>query len=212
VAVVATLALAQVRSVLTSRATLAAVGIYIFVVGLIYTLLLRSLWAPTGLHRIADALLHDLVPVAYLLWWTGFAPRGGLGWSQPLRWLAYPFAYFVFWLVLGAATGRYRSPFAEWPRSDCPPWCATACSCWRCSWRWGSLPSRSIACCRSVQPEHGRPPEGRAAVEAGRPPRACGPHAPRGTRLQPCGTPMSMRACSVALLTSACASASGLSS
>ena len=113
VAVVATLALAQVRTALTARATLAAVGTYIFVVGLIYTLLLRALWAPTGLHKIADALLHDVVPVAYLLWWTGFAPRGGLGWSQPLRWLGYPLAYFVFSLVLGAATGRYRYPFAD---------------------------------------------------------------------------------------------------
>ena len=82
-------------------------------IGLIYALLLRTLWAPTGLHKIADAILHDLVPLAYTLWWIGFAPKGGLRWRQPLRWLAYPLAYFGFSVVLGSLTGRYLYPFVD---------------------------------------------------------------------------------------------------
>ena len=113
-AVVVTGRLTGVRWVLlSSRATLAAVAVYIFVVGLIYSLLLRSLWAPSGLHKIADALLHDVVPLCYILWWLCFAPKRGLAWSQPFKWLAWPLAYFVFLVLLGEVTGRYLYPFAD---------------------------------------------------------------------------------------------------
>lgn len=96
-----------------ARSTLAGVAVYIFVVGLIYSLLLRAKWAPSGLQKAADVLLHDAVPVLYLLWWLTGAPRGGLRWRQPVQWLAYPFAYCVFLVLLGEATGRYLYPFAN---------------------------------------------------------------------------------------------------
>jgi hypothetical protein len=83
------------------------------VVGLIYSLLLRSLWAPSGLHKVADAILHDLVPIVYTIWWVGFAAKGGLRWAQPVRWLGYPLTYFAFSVVLGLLTGRYLYPFVD---------------------------------------------------------------------------------------------------
>jgi len=113
VAVVSTATIAGHRGWLTRHGTLAAVAVYIFVVGLIYSLLLRALWAPTGWHKLADAGLHDVVPVLYVLWWLRYAPRGGLKWTQPLRWLGYPLAYYVFSLLLGAMSGRYLYPFAD---------------------------------------------------------------------------------------------------
>jgi hypothetical protein len=113
VAIVATLVLSGARGFFASRGVLAATALYIFVVGLIYSLLLRSLWAPSGLHKIADALIHDLVPLAYVIWWSGYAPKGGLRWSQTLGWLGYPLAYFVFAMVLGAFRGRYLYPFID---------------------------------------------------------------------------------------------------
>jgi hypothetical protein len=113
VAIVATVGLTGGRGFFASRGVLAATALYIFVVGLIYSLLLRSLWAPSGLHKIADALIHDLVPLAYVIWWTAYAPRGGLRWSQTLIWLGYPLAYFVFSMVLGAFTGRNLYPFID---------------------------------------------------------------------------------------------------
>jgi hypothetical protein len=58
--------------------TLAAAAVYIVVVGLIYALFLSALWAPTGLHQLADAILHSLIPVLYLLWWPLHAPKQGL--------------------------------------------------------------------------------------------------------------------------------------
>lgn len=112
-AIVATVGVTGDTGFFASAGTRAATAVYIFVVGLIYTLLLRTLWAPTGLHKIADAILHDLVPLAYTVWWVGFAPKGGLRWVQPLRWLAYPLAYFAFSVVLGSLTGRYLYPFVD---------------------------------------------------------------------------------------------------
>lgn len=113
VAIVATVGLTGGRGFFAARGVLAATALYIFVVGLIYSLLLRSLWAPSGLHKIADALIHDLVPVAYVIWWSGYAPKGGLRWSQTIGWLGYPLAYFVFSMGLGAFTGRYLYPFMD---------------------------------------------------------------------------------------------------
>ncbi len=112
-ALVATLGVSGAQGFFAASGTRAATTVYIFVVGLIYTLLLRALWAPSGLHKIADAILHDLVPLAYTLWWVGFAPKGGLRWVQALRWLGYPLTYFAFSVALGSLTGRYLYPFVD---------------------------------------------------------------------------------------------------
>lgn len=103
------------RNFLARPAALAAGAVYIAVVGIIYSLVLRTLWAPSGIHKAADVILHDLMPVLYLLWWLLFAPKGGLSWSDPLKWLAYPLAYFACSLLLGHFTGRYLYPFADIP-------------------------------------------------------------------------------------------------
>ena len=113
VAVVSTARTSARTTWLSARSTLAAVAVYVFVVGLIYSLLLRTTWAPTGMQKAADVLLHDAVPLLYLLWWLTGAPRGGLRWRQPVQWLAYPFAYCVFLVLLGEAIGRYLYPFAN---------------------------------------------------------------------------------------------------
>jgi hypothetical protein len=114
VALVATrVALAGAGARLTSTTILAAAAVYIFVVGLIYSLLLRSQWAPVGLSKLADELLHDVTPILYLLWWLLWAPKNGLRWSSPLQWLLYPLAYFLISLIAGAYTGRYLYPFGD---------------------------------------------------------------------------------------------------
>ena len=42
----------------SNPATLAAITLYIFIVGLTYNMLLRSTWAPTGLQKWVDEALH----------------------------------------------------------------------------------------------------------------------------------------------------------
>jgi hypothetical protein len=48
---------------LTRPSTMSAVTVYIFIVGLTYSLLLRSIWDPTGLNAVLDVALHDITPI-----------------------------------------------------------------------------------------------------------------------------------------------------
>jgi hypothetical protein len=113
VALVATAVALGAGGWLTRAGTLAAAAVYIFVVGVIYSLLLRAQWVPEGFFKLADVLLHDVTPVLYVLWWLLCAPKGGLRWGSPVKWLAFPLAYFVLSLVAGAYSGRYLYPFGD---------------------------------------------------------------------------------------------------
>ena len=86
----------ELDSFLTRPGTMTAVAVYIFVVGLVYSLFLRSIWDPTGLQLVADVALHDVVPVLYVLYW-----------------LIYPLAYFAYVLVRGEIIGKYPYWFAD---------------------------------------------------------------------------------------------------
>ena len=86
---------------------------YITIVGAVYQLLLRQLWNPQGAQWVADALLHSIIPVGYVLYWLLFAPRDGLGWKDAVVWLAYPGVYLVYTLARGAVSGLYPYPFVD---------------------------------------------------------------------------------------------------
>jgi hypothetical protein len=93
--------------------TLAAVALYIFIAGLVYNIILRSLWQPQGLQKLADNMLHVVVPFLYILYWLLFGPRYSLRWSHAVKWLVYPAAYLVYALVRGAMEGFYPYPFID---------------------------------------------------------------------------------------------------
>ncbi|WP_426065059.1 Pr6Pr family membrane protein [Flavobacterium sp. DSP2-3-1] len=90
-----------------------AITIYIFVVGLLYNLILRQIWSPVGLQRLADELLHVVIPLLFILYWYLFAPKDGLRWKNAFPWLLYPFVYAVFVLFRGALSGFYPYPFVD---------------------------------------------------------------------------------------------------
>ncbi len=90
-----------------------AVAAYIAVVGIVYSLLLRHIWNPQGAQLIVDRLLHDVVPVAFLVYWWFAVPKQSLRWLQAPRWLVYPLAYFVYSLIRGELTGLYPYPFID---------------------------------------------------------------------------------------------------
>ncbi len=90
-----------------------AVALYILVVGIVYNLILRNLWAPQGMQRVADELLHVAVPVLYVLYYFIFVPRGHLKWSNCPGWLIYPFCYMVYSLARGAVVKTYPYPFID---------------------------------------------------------------------------------------------------
>ncbi|MES2774901.1 MAG: Pr6Pr family membrane protein [Bacteroidota bacterium] len=92
---------------------MAAVALYILVVGIVYNIILRNLWAPQGMQRWADELLHVAVPVLYVVYYFVFVPRGHLKWTNTPGWLIYPFCYLVYSLVRGTIVKTYPYPFID---------------------------------------------------------------------------------------------------
>lgn len=91
--------------------TQAAITVYILIVGLIYNTILRFLWAPTGLQKIVDELLHSVIPILALIYWLAFAKKDALQWKNVWSWLIYPFAYIIYVLIRGSISGFYPYPF-----------------------------------------------------------------------------------------------------
>ncbi len=87
-----------------------AIALYITVVGIVYNMILRYLWKPTGLQLIADELLHLVIPILFLFYWLLFTVKGKLEWNT-FPWLIYPLVYFIWILIFGALSGFYPYPF-----------------------------------------------------------------------------------------------------
>jgi len=98
-----------------SEGVRAAIALYITVVGLTYHLLLSQVWSPQGLAWLANGLLHYVMPVAVVLDWLLFTPRGRLRWIDPVKWLAFPLAYVGWTLVHGYASGWWPYWFLDVP-------------------------------------------------------------------------------------------------
>jgi len=96
-----------------SQSILTGVAVSIFVVGLLYNIILRSISTPQGLARVVNETLHVLVPLAYVIFWYLFVPRKKLPIGVIWRWLLFPFLYIVFVLYRGNASGFYPYPFID---------------------------------------------------------------------------------------------------
>jgi hypothetical protein len=90
-----------------------AIAANIAVVMLTYNLLLRQLWRPKAWNLIADVLLHDVMPAAFLLFWWFVVPKADLRLRQLGRWLLYPLGYLVYALIRGAINRWYPYPFID---------------------------------------------------------------------------------------------------
>ena len=89
------------------------IAVSIAVVGLAYSLLLRHLWQPEGLQFIADELLHDVMPVLFLIYWWRCVPKGTLRFQHIGAWVIYPLVYFAYVLLRGHLLGQYQYPFID---------------------------------------------------------------------------------------------------
>ncbi len=81
--------------------------------GLAYSLLLRHLWQPEGFQLIADELLHDVMPVLFLIYWWRCVPKGSLRLKHIGAWIIYPLVYFAYALLRGDLLGQYQYPFID---------------------------------------------------------------------------------------------------
>lgn len=93
--------------------TLTAITVYIVIVGATYNLILRSLWAPEGLQRLVDELLHSVVPLLFLISWVLFVNKRQLNWKMTPSWLIYPIVYILVVVIYGEITGYYPYPFID---------------------------------------------------------------------------------------------------
>lgn len=88
-----------------------AMALYIFIVGLVYSIALRHVWEPKGLQKVADILLHDVIPILYLFFWFLFVPKKTLKWYNAFSWLIFPFLYLLYALLRGATTSWFSYYF-----------------------------------------------------------------------------------------------------
>lgn len=97
----------------TNPSVLTAVTVYIIVVAAVYNIILRIIWHPVGLQKLADELLHSVIPVLSVLYWVIFVPKSSLQWKNSFAWLLYPLAYILFIALRGAFSGFYPYPFTN---------------------------------------------------------------------------------------------------
>ena len=93
--------------------SITAIAGSILIVGMVYNLVLRGIWQPTGWQRLADELLHVAMPLLYLIYWWLASARMRLRLRPLLGWLLYPLGYLLYALARGALDGRYPYPFLD---------------------------------------------------------------------------------------------------
>jgi len=101
----------------TRPVVLTAIVVYITIVGLIYNLILRDIWHPEGLFKLADELLHVVNPLLFIIYWLAFVPKKELKYHNTWPWLWYPAVYFVYALIRGSLSGFYPYPFLDVSKS-----------------------------------------------------------------------------------------------
>lgn len=90
-----------------------AIAVYITIVGVVYNAILRYIWNPLGWDKVADELLHLIIPLLFIFYWLLFAHKEKLKWTNSFSWLIYPLVYFVWVLIFGALSGFYPYPFVN---------------------------------------------------------------------------------------------------
>jgi len=92
---------------------LTAVTVYITIVGLVYQVLLRQFWTPTGMQKLVDELLHSVIPLMVVGFWFLNRSNKSLQYRALIPWLIFPLAYLIYVLIRGKASGFYPYPFLD---------------------------------------------------------------------------------------------------
>ena len=96
-----------------SEGVRASVAMYITVVGVIYHLLLAPYWGPTGWLLAVNVVLHTVTPIAFVLDWLLFTPKGRLRWTDAAKWLIFPLAYGAWTVAHGLVSGWWPYGFVN---------------------------------------------------------------------------------------------------
>ncbi len=88
----------------------AIVAANIALVGLYVLFVLRFLQSLDGLFVLADALLHYVCPLLYVVWWAITQRHGALRWSNLPLMILPTLVYFVYAMARGAWVQEYPYP------------------------------------------------------------------------------------------------------
>jgi hypothetical protein len=93
------------------RIELMAVTSILFVC-IVYNVLLASRWDPQGWQKVADVIVHDVVPVSFAIFWF-LRPHGSLTWRDAAFAALWPLAYAVYGLTRGRFDSFYPYFFMD---------------------------------------------------------------------------------------------------
>ena len=93
--------------------TITAITVYITIVGIVYNVILRSIWDPQGMQKIVDELLHSVIPALFIISWLIYVPIEQLKWKNAFPWLIFPIIYMIYALIHGSITKWYPYPFVD---------------------------------------------------------------------------------------------------
>lgn len=91
---------------------LTPITVYITIVGLVYQILLRHTWSPTGLQMIVDELLHSIIPGLVIIYWFVYEDDE-ISYNQIPKWLIFPLVYLFYILIRGHYSDFYPYPFVD---------------------------------------------------------------------------------------------------
>lgn len=92
---------------------LTALTVFITVVGAVYQIMLRPIWDPKGMFRLADELLHSLIPLMFITYWYKFEEHHKVDYRQIAYWLLFPLGYLIYTIIHGYYSGYYPYPFVN---------------------------------------------------------------------------------------------------
>ncbi|WP_257667024.1 Pr6Pr family membrane protein [Parapedobacter tibetensis] len=117
VAIYFTLILFKIKSgflaIINKPGTLTAITVYITIVALVYQIILRHIWQPTGLQMVVDELLHTLIPIMVIIYWYLYKNNSLATYKQIPKWLIYPAIYLLYILIRGKFSDFYPYPFVD---------------------------------------------------------------------------------------------------
>lgn len=94
-------------------ATHTAVTVYLTTVFLVYQFLLRGLVELHAWDRLADELLHTLLPILTIIFWVMYQRSKPVSYGVIFLWTIYPLLYLAYTLAYGNSTNYYPYPFVN---------------------------------------------------------------------------------------------------
>jgi hypothetical protein len=103
----------KINNFFNHPSTITAITIYIIIVAIVYNIILRKNWSPTGFDRLADELLHLVIPIYFVLYWFLYTDKSKIFWIHIIHWQIFPIFYLLYTFIRGKIVGFYPYLFVN---------------------------------------------------------------------------------------------------